>query len=245
MSFERNTKTLEYGVPGFTSPAVLGFLNDIVTWARPNNCLEIGSYMGRSTTAIAKAMGSYDAVGKILCIDIFEQIITDDYVNLPLIRQITNPIKDNWAKYLAIPRPSRLRAYFDLTVSRFPEGEKYIEPMQGDSQSICLDESRRFQLAYLDGDHTFKAVTNDLILTLTHLDDGGIVIFDDVSDQFPGVKELIGRLRKIDAVEYIAEEFPDMALKFTSPETVRQRLMRIADEDFAAIDATTSSKGKN
>lgn len=47
MRFERKTDKLEYGIPGFTSQQVLAFLNDIMTWARPENCLEIGSYMGK------------------------------------------------------------------------------------------------------------------------------------------------------------------------------------------------------
>ena len=52
--FRRITQQIENGVPGFTSPQVLSFLSDLVLWKRPDNAIEIGSYMGRSSMAIGQ-----------------------------------------------------------------------------------------------------------------------------------------------------------------------------------------------
>lgn len=52
-----------------------------------------------------------------------------------------------------------------------------------------LADGRRFDLAFLDGDHRFERVFLDLIYSGRLLDEGGIVFVDDA--QFPGVRKAV------------------------------------------------------
>lgn len=242
--FRRITRQIENGVPGFTSPQVLSFLSDLVLWKQPDNVLEIGSYMGRSSIAIATAMMQIGAKGKLLCVDLFTDEIDDNYVNYPAIRSVAERIGPCWQQYLDVPRPSILRAYFDKTLLRFPYLTPYVEVYQGASEQLSLPVERRFQFAYLDGDHTFEAVAIDLIKTLKNLDPGGIVAFDDCSDQFPGVQALIARLGDLPGATKIGEQFPDIAFSFADPAGSEAVLSAIGAVEFAAVDGKTKFRGK-
>lgn len=242
--FVRVSQQLELGVPGFTSPQVLSFLNDLVLWKRPDNAVEIGSYMGRSSIAIAAAMMKIGAKGKVLCVDLFTDEIDDRYVNYPVIRDMASKVGSCWEQYLEIDRPAALRAYFDKTMSRFPDLEPYIEIHQGASEALSLPADRRFQFGYLDGNHTFEAVTIDLIKILKNLDPGGIVAFDDCSDQFPGVQALVRRLGDLPGAEKIGEQFPDVAFSFGDPVSSESILSTIGAHEFMAVDGQTGFRGK-
>ena len=242
--FVRVSQQLENGVPGFTSPQVLSFLSDLVLWKQPDNAIEIGSYMGRSSVAIANAMMQIGAKGRLLCVDLFTDEITDDYVNYPVIRDMASRIGSCWQPYLELQRPTILRAYFDKTMSRFPYLEPYVEIHQGASEELSLPASRRFQFAYLDGDHTFQAVTIDLIKALKNLDPGGVVAFDDCSDQFPGVQALISRLGDLPGAEKVGEQFPDVAFSFADPAGSEAILSAIGQDEFSVVDGQTSFRGK-
>jgi len=52
---ERKTPALQTDVPGFTNDQILGFLYDCVVTKKPVNCLEIGTFMGRSASVICQA----------------------------------------------------------------------------------------------------------------------------------------------------------------------------------------------
>lgn len=242
--FRRITKQIENGVPGFTSPMVLAFLSDLVLWKKPDNAIEIGSYMGRSSILIATTMMQIGAKGKLLCVDLFADEIDDNYVNYPVIRDMAARIGTCWQHYLDVPRPSILRAYFDKTLSRFPYLDDYVELYEGASEELCLPAARRFQFAYLDGDHTFQAVTMDLIKTLKNLDPGGVVALDDCSDQFPGVQALVSRLGDLPGATKLGEQFPDIAFTFADPVGSEAILSTIEPEEFAAVDGQTSFRGK-
>jgi predicted O-methyltransferase YrrM len=242
--FRRVTQQIENGVPGFTSPQVLSFLSDLILWKRPDNAIEIGSYMGRSSMVIATAMMQIGAKGKLLCVDLFTDEIDDKYVHYPVIKEMASRIGSCWDQYMGVARPTVLRAYFDKTMSRFPYLEPHIEVHQGASEELSLPTERRFQFAYLDGDHTFQAVTIDLIKTLKNLDPGGVVAFDDCSDQFPGVQALISRLGDLPGATKVGEQFPDVAFSFSDPVGSEAILSAIGQDEFFAVDGQTSFRGK-
>jgi predicted O-methyltransferase YrrM len=52
-----------------------------------------------------------------------------------------------------------------------------------------LDEGRRFDLAFLDGNHRFEGVFLDLVYSARLLKEGGIVFADDM--QLPGVRRAV------------------------------------------------------
>jgi len=68
-------------------------------------------------------------------------------------------------------------------VEFYPEGSETVLPR-------LLAEGRRFDLAFLDGNHRFEGVFLDLVYSGRLLKEGGIVFVDDV--QLPAVQRAVG-----------------------------------------------------
>lgn len=63
--------------------------------------------------------------------------------------------------------------------------------------------SRRFDLVFVDGDHSFIGFATDIALSLALLNVGGMLLCHDVSETFPGVSLTVSELS---AAGVIAEE---------------------------------------
>lgn len=53
----------------------------------------------------------------------------------------------------------------------------------------------KFDLIFIDGDHTYETVKEDFELYSTLLADDGVIFFDDYTDETYGVKKLVNELR--------------------------------------------------
>jgi predicted O-methyltransferase YrrM len=68
-----------------------------------------------------------------------------------------------------------------------------VEFLAEESQIVLprlLDEGRRFDLAFLDGNHRFEGVFLDLVYSGRLLKEGGVVFADDT--QLPAVQRAVG-----------------------------------------------------
>ena len=86
-------------------------------------------------------------------------------------------------------------------------------------RNFSIEEQISF--AYIDGDHSYESVRNDFLKALPLLSDGAVVVFDDYSDQFPGVIKFVDELTQVEAVEIIDKEHPDVAVRVNNPEQVK------------------------
>lgn len=83
------------------------------------------------------------------------------------------------------------------TFSLFIENTKLyadmITPIRKFSSELSSDDVKgELDLAFIDGDHSEEIVRRDFHFVAQRLKLGGLIVFHDVSDHFPGVTIVIG-----------------------------------------------------
>lgn len=117
---------------------------------KPWNCLEIGSYEGRSTVWILENIKE----STLTCIDTFEGSIehTDD-------------------------QKSGIHERFLENTSAFRDR---MTVHVGQSKNILKKLDDTYDFIYVDGSHEFKDVIYDAFLAWDMLKPGGVIVFDDM-----------------------------------------------------------------
>jgi predicted O-methyltransferase YrrM len=125
--------------------------------------IEIGSYLGASTVCLAAGLSEIGN-GILYCVDTWSNETMPDGQ-----RDTLQEFLRNTCNYSACIKTIRKRSD-QITKSDF----------HGD-----------FDLAFIDGDHSYVAVRNDVDTLMPLLSNGAIVAFHD-SKYFPGVSKVIG-----------------------------------------------------
>ncbi|MCB9209761.1 MAG: class I SAM-dependent methyltransferase [Ignavibacteriales bacterium] len=126
--------------------------------------LEIGSFRGKSTVALAKSVEFFDIKNKINAVDPFIlESVTD-----PLYKSEI-PIKDEFLNNLK-----------DHNV------ENKVEFFHMKSEELGKMWNKKIRLLWIDGDHTYHGAKTDLETFLPYLKKGAIVAFHDVLNTFDG-----------------------------------------------------------
>lgn len=152
-------------------------LHELVKWMaslkrdRSLRILEIGSWVGETAIAMRTALGP--AGGTIFCVDHWEGSPTD------------------WTYILAKSMPGgELFEYFQKNVG--DDLGTVIKPIKGNSTDVAdmLHESgpQNYDLIFIDGDHSYQSVLDDIQAWINHLAPHGIMCGHDWCDQFPEVE---------------------------------------------------------
>jgi predicted O-methyltransferase YrrM len=144
----------------------------ILAEIRPRVIVEIGSYLGRSTVFYAKALEALGLDGTVTAIDPH----TGDRQHL---------------ENLGI---SQL-ASFDLFESHLAASgvSERVRPIVTTSHQAAGDWSGPIDFLFIDGWHSYDAVIEDGRDWIPHLDDRGVVVFDDAT-RYPDVRRAIDDL---------------------------------------------------
>lgn len=147
--------------------------------AERGDVVEIGSWQGRSTSYLARAT-EQSGNGSFYAIDHFRGNVGKE--NFYVVgREDLSDLKGNFTANMQ-------RAGLESAVHLLDM------PNQEAAQHLA-GKSVRF--LFIDGDHTREGVQRDVDLFFPLLVDGAIVAFDDYSDNFPGVIEVVnGILQK-------------------------------------------------
>lgn len=224
MKFEQAITVINPTVPGFTNPKVLGFIYNLVLEAKPERCVEIGSYMGRSASIISLALTILGGKRSLHCIDLFEVKTDEDYFKLPIIRDTMNSIGSAKRLYQDSTKMKSISDCFDLTVERMPYMQDIVHKVAQNSGSDWNPEGTTFQLSYIDGDHSYEGVRRDTLSILKYATEDHVMIFDDYSTQFPGVIRFVEEFREAPGVTFIGHQHPDIAFKIDDPSVVLEKL---------------------
>jgi predicted O-methyltransferase YrrM len=141
-------------------------LREWVRRERAVRTLECGLGFAISTLFIVEALLENGAVGR--------HVATDPYQFMPLPTHATT--------YAGVGLQILEEAGVRDLVEFFPEESQVVLPR-------LLGEGRRFDLAFIDGNHRFEGVFLDLIYSGRLLKEGGVVFVDDV--QLPGVEQAV------------------------------------------------------
>jgi predicted O-methyltransferase YrrM len=161
-------------------------LRDLVQSERPAATLEVGLGLGLSTLAIcAGRPASHAAESAHLCIDPFQEL----YWHCAGVRALTE---------------AGVRSVVDV----LEEESQLALPR-------LLEEGRRFDFAFVDGDHRFESVFVDLYYADRLLEPGRVVVVDDC--WMPAIRSAVSYLRTNLGYSFLPFEDLPAAFKRTRP----------------------------
>jgi hypothetical protein len=172
----------------------------------PGDIIELGSWCGRSAIALGLA-ARLSGKGKVHCVDLFPEkndwhqnadgtysfAVTIDGKRYgaygeqtvwaePYLRDIA-PVYERYA--------GTLEAFNDTM--RVNDLTGWVNPFKGDLHKFASNAPQGFsvRLAYIDGDHSYSAVADDIQLIEQFLLPNGWICFDDAFSSYDGVNEAI------------------------------------------------------
>lgn len=170
----------------------------------PGDLLEIGSWCGRSSVVLGTA-ARLAGGSRLACIDLYPdkndwaQNSDGTYsfqVTIDGVRyggyQDQTVWQEPFEKEIA-PIYQRYNSVYDVFVEsiRKYDLEDLVEAYRGSSDLLRGFEGRAFRLAFIDGDHSYKAVCNDIRNVKSLLVPGGWVCLDDAFSYYQGVNAAI------------------------------------------------------
>lgn len=172
----------------------------------PGDILELGSWCGRSAIALGLA-AKLSGEGHVHCIDLFPEA-SDWHQNKDGTYSLVVNIKGKkygaygdqtvWAEpFKKDIQPVYER--FEGTLDAFNQAinnvglNQWVTPyrmdLEGFTKVVTHDQALR--LAFIDGDHSYAAVSNDIKLVEKYLLSDGWICFDDAFSSYEGVNEAI------------------------------------------------------
>lgn len=178
--------------------------------------LELGSWCGRSAIALGLA-ARLTGGAKVHCVDLFPE--KDDWYKnadgtyslvLTLDGKTYGAYRDQtvWEEpFLRDIAPMYQRWNGTLDAFNFfvkrSELSDIVTPYRGDLDAFAGKKSAdfRLRLAFIDGDHSFEAVCNDIETVERFLVPGGWICFDDAFSSYEGVDRAI-QVKILDSGNY-------------------------------------------
>jgi predicted O-methyltransferase YrrM len=149
--------------------------------------LEIGSFMGRSTTYLATNIINSGKKIHLFALDTFEG--SSEHANLDIVGGFYEKFQDNCKEFISkgVLTPLKSRSDDANTLARFPE--------------------KHFQGIIIDGAHEYEPVMEDILHWWPKLKDGGTMVGDDMSlaSVQQAVRDTFGKSKCVDAssIDYI------------------------------------------
>ncbi len=136
------------------------FVYDLIASWRPKRIVELGSFYGCSTFAMAQAAKDFNLSAEIFAVDIWESF--EDYTH-------QDYVEDIYGSFLGVRERCRV--------------ETYIKPLK----MTFSDASRQFErnsidLLHIDGSHYYDDVKRDFTEWLPYVKEDGVILFHDVGD---------------------------------------------------------------
>lgn len=182
----------------------------------PGDILELGSWCGRSAVALGMA-ARLTGKTKVHCIDLFPE--KDDWYQnadgtysfaVTLNGKVYGAYRDQtvWAEPFLrdiAPMYERYRGTFEAFNYATAENnlQEWVTPYRADLETFSktVPEGFSLRLAFIDGDHSYEAVCQDIQVIERYLLPGGWVCFDDAFSSYEGVNKAI-QTQIIDSGKY-------------------------------------------
>ena len=164
------------------------FLKEIFL-SKPKNFLEIGIFQGVTARNICELLYKIHKDDfRYIGVDIFAFDEAKKNRAVPDIN-FKNPLKQFYYRYIKREHPYSLESVQNL-LKKF---KKNIEIFKGDSKNILLKiDLSEINYVFLDGDHSYEAVINDLNNCKIIVENNGVILCDDYDLSYaPGVKKAI------------------------------------------------------
>lgn len=172
--------------------------------AVPGDILEIGSWCGRSTTALGMA-ARLTGDTSVYCIDLFPE--KSDWKQNPdgsysFSVKLGGKEYGGYQEQTVWKEPfeahhAKIYERFDGILDAFRENisknglDRIVTAQRGNSDLLSAHTGRGFRLAFVDGDHSYSAVSKDIQNVDRVLAAGGWICFDDAFSYYDGVNQAI------------------------------------------------------
>lgn len=160
--------------------------------AEPSTFVEIGSFFGSSATYMAKKIRGAQANISFYCIDIWKTSYEGTSANKNFsVRDLIHKEELIKTYQAAVQKNGNLNP--DLSFKDFTEKagvKEFVKPLKLSS----VKGSQKFKnetvdFLYIDGDHSYKEVKNDILNWLPKMKKGGLIGGDDYN--WPGVEQAV------------------------------------------------------
>jgi len=161
-----------FGIPdgtGGVNPGDRKAIYFLISNFRPSSVLEIGTHIGASTLHIASALS-------------VNQISEDGKQTILVsvdISDVNDPVSKPWLKHGTKHSPIEM-----VTTMGYGDFVEFITDTSFDYFSTC---GRKFDLIFLDGDHSAETVYQEVPAALKLLNNNGVIL---LHDYFPDMKPL-------------------------------------------------------
>ena len=172
------------GIPAYTTPLKLDKAFSIPGWMLPTELLwlaeqaskhsrivEIGSYLGRSTRALAD-----NTPGFVIAIDDWEG--PRDVEEKLKSEALYDSFRDNLDELVTIGIVIPFRA-------------KHESEIMGYGYPAYLSKNQRFDMIFIDGSHEYEDVKRDIAKWLPYLEKGGLMCGHDFAPAYEGVRRAV------------------------------------------------------
>jgi cephalosporin hydroxylase len=171
--FDKNSIPKYSEIKNWQYPDSVMIFEKFISNYKPKLIIEIGTFLGWSAITMGSICKKYNLDTKILCVDTWLGSVEHWRVDLcnelkqyDFFQNGTSIMFDNFCKNV---------------ISH--ELENYIIPIPNTSNiayQIFNHYNIKAELIYIDGDHSYEGVLNDLKLYFNILNSGGIIFGDDV-----------------------------------------------------------------
>jgi predicted O-methyltransferase YrrM len=128
----------------------------LVCALKPQQVLEVGTHIGGSTLYLARALKLASQSGKVTTVDIAD---------------VNDPQTGAWKQFGLPMSPSACARRLDCL--------EQIEFITAPALAFLSQTKRRFDLIFLDGDHSACAVYREVSASLRILNEGGVILLHD------------------------------------------------------------------
>jgi len=164
-------------IPSFMHDHEAMALRRLIRSLPPNaQVVEVGCWIGRSSILIAKALRGSEA--RLYCIDLFAGVDGAGE---------SERDRDEYAK--VIERVGEQRQAFEKNVARNGVGAR-ISVLAGPAHSFAVDWSLPLDAVFIDADHGYDAVRQDVLDWSPHLKTDGWLVLHDVYFEPPANPEI-------------------------------------------------------
>lgn len=163
---------------------------------RPMQLLEIGSWAGGSAITWANALNRYNPRrGSVVCVDPWKT-----YFEASGISQLTGVKATHYSEMQRALASDEIFALFQHNI-RSAKVEDAVVTVRGSSEQVLpLLAARRFDLIFVDGNHSYASVLSDLRLAAELVAEGGILCGDDLELQAAEID--LSRAQQMAHVDY-------------------------------------------
>lgn len=150
---------------------------------RPLRILEVGSWAGGSAITWAEALKRYAGGGQVLCVDPWKPYFKMvDRPDVPVYRRMAEALEQD--------------TIYDLFLHNVEAAghADVVRPLRGQSTELLPTLPREgFDIVFVDGDHSYRAVQEDLKAAMELVREGGILCGDDLELQLSEIDEAHAR----------------------------------------------------